>query len=192
MACRRQMSSTSPPASCSFSTPITCSSLNRLCFVGLPPRRSKGGRFQLAMARIPGRRSAGRYSLRWSGRVSMHELVRKMWGHLVARRPVARYKMRTTRSPSRRNQRPREISCSACFGAIPSSVRPRGAPAAGLTDPERDRDRGLSSGGARGVRCSPRAGRASSGPFRAPRRGRRSSSTASLRRPSRRRRWQAA
>ena len=42
MACRRQMSSTLAPASCSFSTPITCSSLNRLCFMGLPPRRSKG------------------------------------------------------------------------------------------------------------------------------------------------------
>src|SRR6476661_4584687 len=57
MACRRQMSSTLAPAACSFSTPITCSSLKRLCFMGLPPRRFKAGRFQLAMARIPGERS---------------------------------------------------------------------------------------------------------------------------------------
>lgn len=55
-----QQSSTLAPASCSFSTLITCSSLNRLCFMGLPPRRSKGGRFQLAMARISGRRSGSR------------------------------------------------------------------------------------------------------------------------------------
>ena len=64
MACRRQISSTLAPASCSFSTPITCSSLNRLCFMGLPPRRSKGGRFQLAMARIPGERS--RVAMGWA------------------------------------------------------------------------------------------------------------------------------
>ena len=52
MACRRQMSSTLAPASCSFSTPITCSALKLLCFMGHPPRRSKGGRFRLALARI--------------------------------------------------------------------------------------------------------------------------------------------
>jgi hypothetical protein len=77
MACRRQMSSTFAPASCPLSTPITCSSLKRLCLLSLPPRRSKGGRFKLAMARIPGRRSghlfadAGRrgFWLQWQPRV---------------------------------------------------------------------------------------------------------------------------
>ena len=34
---RRQISSTFAPASCSFSTPMIFSSLNSLCFMGLPP-----------------------------------------------------------------------------------------------------------------------------------------------------------
>ena len=37
--------------------PIHLLVAERLCFMGLPPRRSKGGRFELAMARIAGRRS---------------------------------------------------------------------------------------------------------------------------------------